>query len=69
MLCAQCQSSNGREFRTEMTIHNGHLDGTVPVLFTLSRVWVCFECGCSTFTLPQNELLELTEACMNNRAQ
>jgi hypothetical protein len=65
MLCPQCQSSDRREFRTEIMIHNGHLDGTVPVLFTFPRVWVCFECGCSTFTVAQNELLELREACMN----
>jgi hypothetical protein len=25
--------------------------------------WVCFDCGFSTFTLAQNELLELKEAC------
>jgi hypothetical protein len=27
MLCPQCQSSNRREFRTEMMIHKGHLGG------------------------------------------
>jgi hypothetical protein len=58
MLCPQCQSSNGREFPTEMMIHNGSL-GATPDLFTFPTAWVCFECGCSTFTLTQNELLEL----------
>jgi hypothetical protein len=67
MLCPQCQSSNRREFPIEMMIHNGRLDA-VPALFTFPRVWVCFECGCSTFTLAQNELLELREACMKDRA-
>jgi hypothetical protein len=65
MLCPQCQSSNRREFPTEMMIHNGSL-GATPDLFTFPRAWVCFECGCSTFTLAQNELLKLREACMNN---
>src|SRR6202789_3906038 len=30
MLCPQCQSSHGREFRTEMMIHIGGLDGAIP---------------------------------------
>jgi hypothetical protein len=62
MLCPQCQSSNRREFITEMMIHNGRLDGAILDLFTLPRAWVCFDCGCSTFTLAQNELLELRGA-------
>ena len=66
MLCPQCQSSNRREFPTEMMIHHGRLDGAIPDLFTFPRAWVCFECGWSTFTLAQNELLKLREASMNN---
>lgn len=68
MLCPQCRSSNRREFRTEMMIHNRRADGAIPDLFTFPRAWVVFECGCSTFTLAQNELLELRETCMNNGA-
>jgi hypothetical protein len=63
MLCLQCQSSNRREFRTELMIHNRGLKGFIPPVFTFPRAWVCFECGCSTFTLAQNELLELKKAC------
>jgi hypothetical protein len=63
MLCTQCQSSNRREFPTEMMIHNGS-NGAIPDLLTFPRAWVCFECGYSTFTLAQNELLGLREACM-----
>jgi hypothetical protein len=59
MLCPQCQSSNRREFPTEMMIHNGRLDGAIPDLLTFPRAWVCFDCGYSTFTLAQNELLAL----------
>jgi hypothetical protein len=59
MLCPQCQSSNRGEFRTEIMIHNGRVDDAIPSLFTFPRAWVCFECGCSTFTLAQNELLDL----------
>jgi hypothetical protein len=62
MLCPQCQSSNRREFPTEMMIHNGRLDGAIPDLLTFPRAWVCFDCGYSTFTLAQKELLELKEA-------
>jgi hypothetical protein len=61
MLCPQCQSSNRREFRTEMMIHNGSL-GATPDLFTFPMAWACFDCGFSTFTLAQSELLELKEA-------
>lgn len=51
--------------RTEMMIHKGHLGGgAIPDLFTFPRAWVCFECGCSTFTLAQNELLSLREAML-----
>jgi hypothetical protein len=66
MRCPQCQSSNRREFRTEMMIHNGHLDGAIPDLFTFPKAWVCFECGFSTFILAQKELLERKEACIHN---
>ena len=66
MLCPQCQSSNRREFRTEMMIHNGGVDDSLPSLFTFPRAWVCFECGFSTFILARSELLELKEACINN---
>jgi hypothetical protein len=62
MLCPQCQSRNRREFRTEMMIHNGNV-GAMPALFTFPTAWVCLNCGFSTFTLAQNELLELKEAC------
>jgi hypothetical protein len=58
MLCSQCQSSNRREFHTEMLIHNDSL-GATPDLLTFPTAWVCLECGYSTFTLARNELLEL----------
>jgi len=61
MLCPQCQSSDRREFRTEMMIHNGSL-GAAPDLLTFPTVQVCCDCGYSTFTLAQNELLKLKEA-------
>jgi hypothetical protein len=67
MLCPQCQSSNIRDFVTEMMIHNDSL-GATPDLLTFPRASVCLECGCSTFSLTQNELLELRAACMSNGA-
>jgi hypothetical protein len=45
-----------------MMIHNGNV-GAMPALFTFPTAWVCLNCGFSTFTLAQNELLELKEAC------
>jgi hypothetical protein len=63
MLCPECQSSNRREFPTEMMIHHGSL-GATPDLLTFPTAWVCCDCGFSTFTLAQNELLELREACV-----
>jgi hypothetical protein len=65
MLCPQCHSTNRRELLTEMMVHNGSI-GTTPDLFTFPTASVCFECGYSTFTLEQNDLRELREACMNN---
>jgi hypothetical protein len=44
-----------------MMIHNGS-EGTIPDLVTFPKAWVCFDCGFSTFTLAQNELIELEEA-------
>ena len=38
MLCPQCQSSNRREFPTEMMIHKGHLGGAIPDLLTFPRL-------------------------------
>jgi hypothetical protein len=61
MLCPQCQSSDRREFPTEMMIHNGRLDGAIPDLFTFPRAWVWFECGCSKLALKSNQFLDYEE--------
>jgi len=45
-----------------MMIHKGALNGAMPALFTFPRAWVCLDCGYSTFTLMQSELLNLREA-------
>jgi hypothetical protein len=63
MLCPQCQSSDRREFRTEMMIHNGSL-GATPDLLAFPTAQVCCACGYTTFTLAQNELLKLRESCV-----
>jgi hypothetical protein len=68
MPCPQCQSDNRREFLTEMMIHNGSL-GTTPDLFTFPKAWVCCDCGYSTFTLAQNELLKLKDAGVKEDCQ
>jgi hypothetical protein len=62
MLCPQCQSSKRKEFRTEMMIHNGGLNGGRPDLFTFPKASVCLDCGFSTFTLMPSDLLDLREA-------
>jgi hypothetical protein len=62
MICPQCQSTSRQEVRTEMMIHKGALNGAMPALFTFPRAWVCLDCGYSTFTLMQSELLNLREA-------
>ena len=59
MHCPQCQSSDRREFHTEIMIHSGRQDGAIPDLLTFPTVWVCCDCGYSTFTLAQNELVQL----------
>jgi hypothetical protein len=65
MVCTKCQSSNRREFKTEMMIHNGGLYDGTPDLFTFPTAWVCLDCGLSTFTLMQSELPDLREASVN----
>jgi hypothetical protein len=51
-----------------MMIHNGSL-GTTPDLFTFPKAWVCCDCGYSTFTLAQNELLKLKDAGVKEDCQ
>ncbi len=62
MVCPQCQLSNRKEFRTEIMIHVGSFSTGIPPQFTFPKAWVCLDCGCSMFTLPQSELLALREA-------
>jgi hypothetical protein len=44
-----------------MMIHNGS-QGAIPDPVTFPTASVCLDCGFSTFTLTQNELMELKEA-------
>jgi hypothetical protein len=59
MLCAQCKSSNRREFHTEMMIHHGVRNSDKPDILTFSKAWVFLDCGFSTFTVSKKELLAI----------
>jgi hypothetical protein len=62
MACRSCGSDKQREFSAEMIIHFPGRDGldkqAVPVL---TRVMVCFTCGCTLFTIPESQKRLLEE--------
>ena len=61
--CTACHSNNRAEFNTEMIIHlSGMQNIDHPGVLAVPRVSLCLECGFSTFTIPEAELLALREA-------
>ena len=60
MRCSLCQSSNQMEFPAEINIHfPGPENFTAPTVWVFPKILVCFDCGCSMFTTPKDELARL----------
>jgi hypothetical protein len=69
MVCTECQSKYCTELRAEMMIHHAKLrDGRADVLL-LPAVWVCLDCGFSTFVIPSTELLALKDGHVEDAAR
>lgn len=57
MTCVLCGSGNQAEFPVEMIVHFtglNHLDQ--PGVLLLPNVLVCFDCGSSRFSFPEEQL-------------
>jgi hypothetical protein len=61
MYCLSCGSSKQVELTTEMMIHflgREHLDQPGVLLFP--KIEVCLDCGLSCFTVPETELVSIS---------
>jgi len=57
MACRSCGSDKQNEFSAEMIIHFPGRDGLdKPAVPVLTKLLVCFTCGCTTFTIPEAEV-------------
>jgi hypothetical protein len=62
MSCLSCTSGNQAEFTAEIKIHFPSLKNLdKPSLFVFPKLFVCLDCGCSRFTIPETELARLRE--------
>jgi hypothetical protein len=58
--CCSCESTNRREFISEMGIRSGGLKNiNQPVVWVFPRLRVCLNCGNAEFTVPETELRAL----------
>jgi hypothetical protein len=57
MACRSCGSERQTEFGAEMNIHFPGLKGLdKPAVWVFPKILVCFDCGLTLFTTPENEL-------------
>lgn len=62
MSCSSCTSGNQAEFAAEINIHFLGLENLdKPSVFVFPKIFVCLDCGCSRFTIPEAELARLQE--------
>lgn len=60
MKCPACASDNLGGFSAEVHIHFPHRENLdKPGVFLFPRVFVCLNCGLSSFTATESELREL----------
>jgi hypothetical protein len=63
MSCPSCLSSNQAEFPAEINLHfPGSSNWTKPTVWLFPNVLVCFDCGVSRFTTPDNGLARLAQS-------
>jgi hypothetical protein len=62
MACKSCTSGNQAEFSSEICIHfSGLKNIDKPGVLIFPKVLVCLDCGSTRFTVPQPELLLLSD--------
>ena len=62
MACVLCASDNEVELSAEIMIHfSGLRNIDRPGVLLYPTILVCLNCGSSRFTVPENELPQLTE--------
>jgi len=55
--CSSCRSTNQKTFNAEIAIHFPGLTGLdKPIVWVFPQVFVCMDCGCTVFTVPEREL-------------
>ena len=60
MSCLTCGSGNQVELTAEMIIHfSGRKNLDKPGVWVYPKLWVCLDCGCSYFTVPERELASI----------
>src|SRR5215469_7697912 len=63
MACLSCRSTNQTFFPAEINIHHPGMDGLdKPALWAFPSLLMCLDCGYTRFTLPDDQLRELTES-------
>ena len=61
MACRSCGSEHQTQFVAEINIHfSGLRNLDKPGVLVFPKLWVCFDCGFTQFTLPESELGLLT---------
>ena len=62
MRCKSCGSANQKKLSAEMGIHfNGLKAINKPVVWVLSDLVVCLDCGSALFTVPEAKLRQLAK--------
>jgi len=62
MPCNSCGSVNQKKFSAEMGVHFPELKNIdKPVVWVLSEVVVCLDCGTAEFSVPKDELRQLEQ--------
>jgi hypothetical protein len=71
MSCKRCGSEKQSKFGTEMNIHFPGREGLEKpsVVFSLTEVLVCLDCGLSEFTVPDCERRALADGLSWKKAE
>jgi len=60
MMCPLCASANQSEFTAEINIHShGRENIDNPGVLVFPKLWVCWDCGSSLFSISEPELSQL----------
>lgn len=67
--CKACHSSRHSSFNAEVAIHFPGLQNlNKPVVLTFPKLVVCLQCGFTEFTIPETELLVLSDGSVGKGA-